>query len=351
MGALAEMSLETASCQLRRGQVVLANVEINNRCAFTNICESCYLNLLESGTASLSEAQVLSATAAMIHHGAEINHFVVAGKEAFESGELLLAIAQQYWHQSHLTRPGSLGVLSASAPGIERWLPRFAKSPLSWLAVSVDADSSGLRAGDPFRVLNAALRGRDAGGTQALAVNTTFHDHSIDAVHAIGRHLHGLAIDQWTTSPLMLPVDGRMRTSVSLRAVEQMIRVAEELIDVADRIVVETELHILRNLVGAERWQTIDQHRWRVEVQLDSGVWLYARSPMPGFFLRIRHDGALMSKDDFTKVNLTAGRYGKFADPADIDAAMKRLANERMQMKHPGSSPRLVSSIAATLHS
>ncbi len=329
MAALAEMSLETASCLPRKGQVVLTNIETNNRCAYTNTCTNCYLNLVQSGTVTLPEDTIFEATTRLIKHGAEINHLVLSGKEPFESPELLMRIAHQYHSTPFGRRPASFGALSASVSGINHWLPRMPSTPLSWLAVSVDVDGSGLRAGDPFRVLNAAMKGRDAGGTEAVAVNTTFQESTLEAVAFVGESLRGKSIDQWTTSPLMLPVDGRMTSTATYSTTCRMIELASRLVDVASRVVVETELPFIRRMIGEDRWGKLDLHVWRIEVQLESGVWLFARSPAPGFFLRIRHDGALLSKEDFVNINLKIGSYGMYTDPTDIDLSMDQLRQER----------------------
>src|SRR5437764_82483 len=136
MGALSEMSLEPVGRPISGEQVVLANVEINNRCAFTTVCaDHCYLNLLRSGTATLPDESLCDAAIRLMEHGATLRHFVVAGKEPFSSPATLLKLAERYHSLAPAVRPGSLGVLSASAADIQRWLPKLRSTPLNWLAV------------------------------------------------------------------------------------------------------------------------------------------------------------------------------------------------------------------------
>lgn len=337
MSVLAEMSWENPLCPPNRRRVILANIEINNRCVFTKACaDNCYLNAVRGGDQSISEQQVMEATSAMIRNGAEIRHLVAAGKEPFESPELLLRIAARFHAECEHQRPGSFGAISASVGGIRTWLPQMKPSPLDWLAVSVDAPASGMRAGDPFRVLDAAILGREAGGTKGVSVNTLYRKDTIGAVASIGKQLRGRAIDQWALAPLLQPVNGVMTSTEDFSTACEMINEAESLIDVARRVVVETELSTIQRFVGEDSWRQMGLDVWRVEVQLDSGVWLLARPPHPGFFIRLRHDGALLSKDDFTKIGLKAGRYGIYSSPEDIERAFVELQRERddVQLKN-----------------
>jgi hypothetical protein len=326
----AEMSLESPTSPPRKMQVVLGNMEINDRCSYTVACgATCYLNRVHTNRPVLAEDKILESAKAMIGRGDVIRHLAVVGKEAFESARLLLKIAREFHKTSPSERPASLGVISASASGIKKWLPEFADSPLSWLAVSVDVAKSGLRAGDPFSVLKAALAGKSAGGTLAVAVNTTFRKETVDDVLGLSCELKGTRIKQWALCPLVLPLSGRMHSTVGIEQMERMIRGAGQVVDVAERVVIETDPATLRTLLGESIWRTVSTHVWRIEYLLPNGVWLFARSPEAGYFIRQRYDGALLSRLDFSRLGVTEGRYGQFRSGADIDIALKTMETER----------------------
>lgn len=324
------MSVESLDAPPHPGQVVLANLEINDRCAFSVACGStCYLNQVHVNRPVLGENLVFDAALSMIQRGDVIRHLAVVGKEAFESPSLLLDIAREYNEASPTKRPASLGVISASPSGIREWLPKFVGAPLSWLAVSVDVPHSGLRAGEPFRALDAALEGRKMGGTHAVAVNSTFRPDTMNDVLALSHRMRGKKLDQWALCPLMLSSGGSLRSTVSVEHLQQMIEKAAAVVDVAERVVVETDPSTLCALLGDNGWKNINTNLWRIEVKLPSGLWLFARTPKPGYFIRQRYDGALLSRQDFSRRGVTEGRYGQFRSGADINRALREMVIER----------------------
>ncbi|MBL9144121.1 MAG: hypothetical protein JNM99_10625 [Verrucomicrobiaceae bacterium] len=332
----AEMSLESITCPPKATQEVLVNLEINDRCAFTAACgETCYLNSVHVDHARIPSASVLAAARAFVARGDIVRHLAIPGKEPFETPELLLEIARAFHATPEVERPASLGVISASLPGIQQWLPKFDQAPLCWLALSVDVEGSGLRAGDPLRVLDAAVSGRTSGGTKAVAVNTTFTAETLEAVVSLATRLQDYAIDQWAVCPLMVPRGLSMHSVVSEGTLERLVLRLGKLTDVAARVVVETDPDSLRRLVGETRWNIINTNVWRIEVLLPNGVWLFARTPRPGYFIRMRYDGELLSRQQFATLGVRAGRYGTFRSYSDVDDALERMRQERIASEKP----------------
>jgi hypothetical protein len=229
-------------------------------------------------------------------------------------------------------------VISASIEGIKKWLPRFADAPLSWLAVSVDSADSGLRGGDAFKVLEAAKAGRAAGGVGELSVNSTFQEHTMEVVLGFAKRLSTANLAQWAICALAQPMDDEMRSSVTADMVARMIEKAAVVVDVAEKVVVETDPATLRALLGEETWRTVDTRKWRIEVRLPSGVWLFARAPEHGFFVRMRYDGQLLSRQDFARLNLLEGRYGQFREAEDINRAFAMMSAERAALSPANAS-------------
>lgn len=326
------MSVESPTRPTRPSQQVLANLEVNDTCAFTATCGStCYLNQVHVDRPALSSSSVLDAARALIRRGDVIRHLAIPGKEPFQSGGLVRLIAEEFHRTPVDARPASLGVISASTPGIRKWLPRLSDTPLCWLAVSVDVAGSGLRAGNPFDVLGAALAGRQAGGTGAVAVNTTFRTETIDDVLGLAPRLAKLEIDQWALCTLILPAGNSMVPAIDFPALERVIERLGAVSDAAAKVVVETDLSSLLRLVGGSSSSTIKTNVWRIETQLPNGVWLFARNPAPGYFLRVRYDGAILSRGDFMRRGVSSGRYGLFTEATDIDKALNRMDAERLE--------------------
>ena len=163
----------------------------------------------------------------------------------------------------------------------------------------------------------------------AVAVNTTFRAETIGDVLALGSKLRNNSIDQWALCPLMVRNGDEMHSGVSTQAIEPLIEQLGALSDVADRVVVETDPQTMRRLVGEATWHTMDLNVWRLEALLPNGVWLFARTPLPGYFLRVRYDGALLSRQDFNRIGLREGRYGFFRSGRDVEDALSRMDQER----------------------
>lgn len=327
------MSVESSDRPGRPGQKVLGNLELNDRCAYTRTCgDTCFLNQVHVDRPALSPDAVYEAGVAMIRRGDVIRHLAFPGKEPFESGALLQRLTRAFHETPVASRPLSLGAISASAGGIALWLPRLSETPLCWLAVSMDVAGSGLRGGLHPEVLESALAGRRAGGTGAVAVNTTFRRETIAGALELASVLGPKNIDQWALCPLVVPDGTTMRSAVDYDTVEQMVERLGAVHDAAAKVVVETDLPTLQRL-AADSWHNpLQTDVWRIEVKLPNGVWLFARNPSPGYFLRVRYDGEILSRLDFTQRGLKAGRYGRFKRGPEIDAALERMAVERQTL-------------------
>ena len=139
MAVVATNALEPRWSQLGEHRQVLVNIELNNVCANTPICGStCYLNLMAAGKTgkALSPELVFAAACEVIEHGWDVRHLVLPGKEVWESATLLMQIAEAYHGAPSHKRPGSLGIVTASASGLRRYGGRLAETPLTWTATA-----------------------------------------------------------------------------------------------------------------------------------------------------------------------------------------------------------------------
>jgi hypothetical protein len=313
----AEMALEGFGPPLKARREILCNLEINDRCAWTAQCSShCYLNSLGSGlrTRSASDDVILDAAREMIWSGAAVRHLAIPGKEPMESFSLLLSILKEYHEAPRDLRPANLGIITAAAKLIERHTGDMADWPLDWLVVSMDTANSGLRSqGNSALLWRSALNLRKAGGARRIGVNTCFSDTNWRAALAIGKDLTRKGADQWTLGPHLMPVNGFMTATPSADTIRRVVdAVAAELGDTETAVAIELEYAQLFNLFSGHPALKRQLWRWRVEMPLGPNACLIARNPRPKFFLRFRHDGQLLSREDFRRVGLRAGSYGRY---------------------------------------
>jgi hypothetical protein len=278
----------------------------------------------------LAPALVYSAACEVIEHGWDVRHLVCPGKEVMESAPLLLRIAEAYHAAPSHKRPGSLGIITASASGLGRYGERLAETPLTWTAISMDAVETGLRTpGNNDLLFKSALEFKASGGTELLGVNTLLTEVNLETVLEIGRGLLRRGVDQWTLSPLLRPaVNGRMESVVPKARLDE----------ITERIVLEfggKDLEIVFDHIdlappgGDLEALLAGQDRWRVEYKVPgaANVTLITGNARPGYFVRLDYTGQLMSKEDFRRIG-RSGCYGPYA-PGRFAALLEELRGLR----------------------
>ena len=318
MPGVAENALELrcASDVLCDEQTILANIETTSTCGFSRTCAgSCLLNQLNSqARPALGRPKVLELAREFINspQSHRIRHFCALGMEVMDDAESLFEILR-YWHATPASnRPGTFGIITANAAGLRRHARNFAENPLSWLVISLDVASVGLRSQtNENSLLLSALDLRSASGTQALGVNTLITRENLSEVVALGHRIEHKALDQWSLAPFLTPQNGRMKSTMSrddyLRVIE---RVSNEFSATSMQIILDLDYATLLDLVGDGERLACGQGAWRYEYPITSQFALTALNPKLNYFLRARWDGELLSHPDFNVIGLKNGTYG-----------------------------------------
>jgi hypothetical protein len=338
MAAIATNALEPRWSPLDEQRQLLINLELNNVCANTHICGSnCYLNVISEGKRMrpLPSTLVFSAASEIIANGWDVRHLVLPGKEVWESPELLLRIIEQFHAAPAHSRPGSLGIITASPVGLRQYANRLADSPLSWTAISMDTSETGLRSsGNNRLLLESALHLKEVRGTELLGVNTLVTGRNLEGVLQIGQELQRIGIDQWTLSPLLQPENGRMEPVLS----------NEELVEITERVIVEfggsslnivfdhIDLLSLDSFTNTRKAFHGREDRWRIEYELPDApnITLITGNMRPGYFLRLDWAGQLMSKEDFRRI-AQPGCYGHYT-PGKCVRLLEELRELRSEL-------------------
>lgn len=299
---------------LTEDRQVLVNLEINKDCELTKICgDSCFLNLVEQslpGIRNLSSADVLTAAREVIDNGRYVRHLALVGKEPLDTPELLFEILR-YYHESPIdTRPGTIGI-NTSGLQLRKLSSQFVHLPIDWCAVSVDTSASGLHVERLNRQLvEDLLQFCESGATEMALVNTVFTEDNHEVIIDLGKWICASGIDQWALSTMMKPSNGRMTLGVSQATASKLLdRVISELADVDCQILFEVELDELRRRSDEEL-----PDRWRIEHNIEgTNVWLVSPNFGKGYFVRMRWDGQLLTKQDFLQLGLTQSTFGQYS--------------------------------------
>ncbi len=321
MGVLAEMALEGFGSNERSDRQILFNLELNNRCSYSVACgNNCYLNVMAKGSPaeSLTEEQIFEAANEVISQGEEVRHLAIVGKEPLESPELLLRILRRYHAASERIRPWKIGVITAAARRLSELAEDFISLPLDWLAVSVDP-SNLLRPNSNSRsLLQNALQLRKRGGVSRVGVNTCFDDSSWESALDIGKQVLSQGIDQWSIASHVMPRNGFMTSTTGRETLRRLVdSLVRDFAEFDSCIMLELDYSKLPTIFGNHPALKDHARHWRIEIPLSENVRVITPNPLPGFFLRFRHDGQLMSKDDFRKVGLRKGSCGHY-EPGKI---------------------------------
>lgn len=333
MAVIATNTIEQRCSSLGEHRQLLVNIELNNSCAHTKVCgQTCYLNVVSPvGKAPLGPELVLAAAREVIRRGEFVRHFVMPGKEVFETPDLLLGVLDEFHTAPIQSRPGTISIITASATGLQRYASRLVETPLSAVNISMDTAGSGLRSPrNNGPLLAAALRLKELGGTEVIGVNTVLtEDNLADAVQ-IGKHLQSAGIDQWTLGPLLRPVNGRMESVLSAGQLRVMIdRVRQEFGGSDLGIVVDLDLPLFSGLVEVPGVFAAGKYRWRYEYELPDApnIMLEAGNPAEGYFFRMDWAGQLLSREDYRRISSPAS-YGQYS-PGAIESLIQKLRSQR----------------------
>ncbi|MCE9520271.1 MAG: hypothetical protein K8R87_12060 [Verrucomicrobia bacterium] len=244
-----------------------------------------------------------------------VRHVCALGKEVMEDASTLFEIIR-LWHATPVSkRPGTFGIITASAQGLETNLPEFVRHPLSWVVVSLDVPSVRLRSPEnETPLLTAALKLRAVGGVEAVGVNTLLTPTNLDEVITLGRRLNGAEIHQWSLGSFLSPSPaGQLKPVMQLHDYRQAIEsIAKEFRNSKLRILFDLDYTDFIPISGCQPEVLENLVAWRYEYPLTSNLTLTALNPHPGYFLRARWDGELLAKGDFKVIGLERGAYGKW---------------------------------------
>jgi len=256
------------------------------------------------------------------------------GKEVMEDADTLFEITRM-WHEAPATgRPGALGIITASASGLKRHAREFARFPISWIVISLDVSSVGLRSpANEQPLLASALLVRATGGTEALGVNTLLTPDNLSEVIALGRRVEKGQIDQWSLGPFLAPAtNGLLRPVVRRddyrRAIE---RVVAEFGDSRMRILFDLDYSELLALVGDKIRLKPAGKAWRYEYAVTENIKLAALNQQPFFFMRSRWDGQILAKADFKVIGLEQGTYGRW-QPGRVVELLQQFVSQQELM-------------------
>jgi MoaA/NifB/PqqE/SkfB family radical SAM enzyme len=335
MAVIATNALETRYSPLGEHRQLLVNIELNNSCAFTDVCgPTCYLNVIaQVGKVPLASELVLAAAREIIQCGENVRHLVLPGKEVFESPELLLEVIEEFHAAPAHTRPGDISIITASSAGLQRHASRLANTPLGAISISLDTPGSGLRSPRNNKpLLDAALRLKELGGTERLGVNSVLTDRNLAGIIQIGKQLQGIGVDQWTLGPLLRSQSGRMESVLSSHQLREIInRVSQEFAGADLSIMFDLDLPLLRGLIDAPEVFANGATRWRFEYELPGApnIVLEAGNPAAGYFFRMDFSGKLSSKEDYRWIG-RPGSYGQYT-PGRISRLLEELRELRSE--------------------
>lgn len=310
-----EMPPQLASLE---GRYVLVNQELGPACRMTQVCgSSCHLAWSHAKVGVALEPRRLVASALETFGTSSaglVRHWGLAAKEPLQYGESVVAIAQAWHDASPDNRPGTLGVLTAYARGLEEQAKSWRHHPLSWVLVSADPAGTALHPElDGARTMEAAVRARDCGGVAVIGVNTIVSSAvSIDTLLKMARRAESLGFEQMTVGGLYQPHEGRLEDTLTVREIHALVAaVKSEFSTSPMQFIVSLSTELIHQWVGSEVMRA--QHaRWRLEHAVSRNTLLVAPNPTPGYFLRLRWDGELLDHDDLMRVGTERGAFGTY---------------------------------------
>ncbi len=321
------------------GRSVLLNQELGPSCKMTKVCgETCYLHWSHSSAGrALSALELCQAGASAMgtNLSGSVRHWGLAAKEPLDYPDSVRLLTRA-WHEAppH-SRPGTLGLITASANGLRSQCESWKPSPLSWILASVDPQETSLHpAKYGAALMEAVIRAKDSGGVETVGINTTITNSECSNIFAIGARAARLGIDQWSVSSLYAPRRGKLETSMTL---DEVKAVAEFLAIECARFPLDVTLSVTPQQFTEMNsdWSLLREQygKWRFERNLSANVNIIAPNPLPGYFMRVRWDGEILNHDDLLIVGLRSGSYGSIHRHS-VTEVLDRLSELRLLRVH-----------------
>ncbi len=339
MGVVAETALpiSLAERQVHTGRKVMLNVELNDRCAFTSSCgDNCILNQLGSGLHREMDDGLHHAFAReSVKVSSSVENMALVGKEPCETPHRLEKLVRSYHAADPAHRPLRFGMITAGHK-LAAQLPLLKKYPLHWLLVSLDTEDSGLRnqrqVASSFEV---ALEAKAVGATGQIGVNSLMQRRNLAALVVLGERVLGApTADQWGLSPMLQTHLGVTREVMSCREVEELVnRLATYFGETGKQVIINLPTGMYRTMLGIPENQILSTDFWRHEHQLTGTCFtLAAMNEDPGYFLRLRYHGAMMSLREFHTPGQRDGCYGNYGE-GNLEKALVEMELQRNSTK------------------
>lgn len=317
------------------GRHILVNQELGEECRMTRICgSSCHLAWSHSRAGrALSPDNLLNGALESFGRpgAAAVRHWGLAAKEPLQYSSSVLQIARAWHDTSPEARPGTLGVLTAYARGLEEQSKTWKSTPLSWVLVSADPSGTSLHPElDGPKVMEAAVRALDTGGTSIIGVNTIISSKvPMDKLLEMGKRAERMGFSQLTIGGLYQPSNGRLEDTLTedeIRAVINAVKVEFESSSMQIALSLSTSLFAK----WAGGWPNIENQlsQWRLEKKISSNIILIAPNPDHGYFLRLRWDGQMLDHEDLLSVGVEHGAFGAYT-PGAMQATLERFQRQQ----------------------
>lgn len=290
------------------------NVALNDRCMLTHKCgQWCVLAHVDPERAvPMDAAMQRRALVELLEAGRAVRHVSICAKEPLESPEQLSFALEAYHRRPRSRRPQAVGMITNGLliPHHVDWL---ARTPLDWAITSLDGMPRTHHRGAqlfPITLRNILLL-RDRGGARVIGVNTAFDGSDVGSILELGHLLESEGVDYWNLGQFLGPLDGRIQPTVDLPSCQRVLdAVAERFAHSPMRVVFELDEAKFDAVRAARPMAPIHMRGWRTEITYGAAnIRVAAMNPKPGWFYRLRFDGAIMDKAE-------AYRVGGVREPA-----------------------------------
>jgi hypothetical protein len=313
-------------------RVVMFNVEVNDRCAFSRRCgDICILNQLGSGKrAELSDHVWRELVEELFSCGTSLENVALVGKEPTETPERLEALLGAFHRSGDFDRPLRVGMIT-SGYQLDRTSGLFRQFPLDWMTMSIDAPETGLRTGgQPESALGAAIDLKLSGGVRELGVASVMDPQNLSGLEKIAKLvMMEKEIDHWSLTPMLRGRAGKLQRVLEFDALQELVsRLIHQFRSQPKAILLNLDYHDLAKMVGRGGVVQDGLDFWRVEHPVPgSNMKLVSMNPRPGYFLRLRYDGQLVDRSEFLG-GVVSGRFGKFSK-GKLRSALNQMAGEQ----------------------
>lgn len=307
---------------------VFVQVEINRIChqfERTACGENCFLVAREVPPAlPMPESTIFQIIDEILEVGDLVGDFAIPAMEPMDTPERLFRVLGQLDEAPTEKQPVTRGIIT-SGMRLPRHTDEFTRSPLTWVIVSADLGPTGLR---PVGVWDKAIRNtcalRQSGGCEHVCVNTVARGQ-VDALCEVGLRAQEMGVEQWYLAPFRMPANGRMLPE---QGPKEMLELANSLAEVFKdqmTVLVEVDFKTFSQALGTDSSLTDQDDHWRLELPLSgSSVRLMTLNP-DARIVRVRWDGALLSKGDIYRKGLATGSFGHYS-PGRLADVIRNLA-------------------------